>query len=261
MKNRWFVLIGFVALSSFSGWFYASNFGEDLSNKNNKSVSKVKLKEASITQNRSLSSLRNQKVENLHSKNHSPYFKNLLEEDLAKVVYHRSLELLHASPKGEALARWITLGLRFDSSEEYGDDFRLSLNEINQHPEKTLEVISKVYKQLSLNNSDVFIQSMLLNVVHQLDISKEQKIDFYLERIGDKFELDQDGSPTQASLNITSSMAFLNQYEFEKENLKEKIEASLLEHKENKKTQQELGERFIAYFPEFKADIKIWIEN
>lgn len=193
------------------------------------------------------------------SPGHSNYMKELLAEDTPRMVYERTQEIFKSLPQKEALARWIALGLRFDSSKDFGQEFETSLAGLNENPEEVLEAIAQTYSKLG--NDDAFIQTMLINVVHQLKVSKDEKISFYSERLGDKFVLDEKGEPTASSLNITNSMAFLKQYISDTSSVKAKIEASLSEHRSDKRSQRELAQRFAAYFPELESDISRWSDQ
>jgi len=257
MRNNLIGLLGVITISSILGWYFGAHQAQNASideSEQFERASGMQLRNNKV--HRSISSSSDGKHDSNFDTDQSDYFKTLMKEEVANKIYHRSKILFNDLPDGEALAIWITLGVRLDSSQDFANEFGMSLNKINQNPDQVLAKISAVYKQLG--HQDVFIQSMLLNVVHQLNTSKEQKISFYSDRLEDKFELDRNGDPTPASLNITNSMAFLNQYKFDKENLKVRIESSLLEHRANKKSQSALAERFTAYFPELRSDIKNW---
>lgn len=261
MNNNLVIFSAIIAVAGISGWYFGndSSPGTEASIAQMKSVSSDQGITATKTTTTTTASRSIASIKKDVPANSSPYMKTLLNEGAAQEVYTRSKKIFKYLPQGEALAKWIALGLRMDSSKEFGAEFQASLATINQNPEEVLEAINGAYAKLG--NDDAFIQSMLVNVVHQLNVPKEEKVNFYTERMGDKFTLDSSGEPTASALNITNSMAFLKQYSSDSQNVKSKIETSLSEHRNDKRSQKELAERFAAYFPELKGDIDKWSDQ
>ncbi len=77
-----------------------------------------------------------------------------------------------ATSHGEGAARWMTLGVLFVSTPNYGDALHQAQKEFNSNPE---DVLSTIEKQLPEIRQDPFIFQMAMNLVYQLNLDSEKK--------------------------------------------------------------------------------------
>ncbi len=152
----------------------------------------------------------------------------------------------------QALADWVVLGLQPISTKEYQDIMLKSIDDLNQSPDKVLDELSESYS--SFSREDAFLKSMLINVVHQLDVPPEDKVQFYGTRFADKVVIKDDHFDAD-SMNITNAMAFANQYIKSSSDIKDYIFKGLQRSSNDRQAQLQLAERFKAYFPEMKTEI------
>ena len=175
------------------------------------------------------------------------YWNKLLERDDMHGLFKRSIELFKDSPAKDDLAAWISLGVVMDSSSEYGELMQHSLARINKDASANLKMMENVSN--SLNPKDSFTRNQLINMASQMKVSDEEKVHFFGNEISRSVELKPDGTFSDDSLNITTSMIFFkNNVVDQDNNLSPEIRKKLLL-------------RYETYFPSIIPQLKEYINK
>lgn len=169
------------------------------------------------------------------------YFEILRSDPGVERLYVRSKELF----KDEDLAVWISIGLAFDSSVEYGELLNGSLDKINKDPKAYFAKIEQVSKNLPPEDS--FIRGQLINLVNHMNLSKKDKVKYFGSEMSRSVTLDSEGRFSPDSLNITTAMIMLKNNGVTKEEAKEFINESL-QVNSDPEIKEKLVSRFNAYF-------------
>lgn len=174
------------------------------------------------------------------------YLKELLEDPNFVEIYKKSKSKFKNYEFSEDLAVWLSIGVVFDSSAEYGNLFEISISKLNEQKNEVFEAINQETK--SIKPEDSFLRQQLINVVGVMDIEKDKKISFFGSEASRKVVLDENGDFTPDSMNITNSIAFLKQSGSSIDEAKRFFEQSLSANTDPR-IQEELKIRFNTYFP------------
>lgn len=161
-------------------------------------------------------------------------------------LYKKSSELFEGSSNKDDLATWISIGLVFDSSEEYGTLLNRSLEKINKNPSENFTLIEQVIKKLPPEES--FLRGQLINLVNNMNLGSEEKKSFFGNEMVRNVILDSEGNFSPDSLNITTAMIMLKNNGVSKEEAESFITESL-QVNNDPEIREKLLVRFNAYFP------------
>jgi hypothetical protein len=104
------------------------------------------------------------------------YFEELIQTPQTAKLYERSQKFFGSSPQGEGAAKWVTLGVVFESSARYGNALEMAMQEANRNADSVLESISQSIDSI---RRDPFIYQMTMNLVYKLDSAPEKQAEFY----------------------------------------------------------------------------------
>lgn len=174
------------------------------------------------------------------------YLKELLNDPNFIEVYNKSKLRFKNYEFSEDLAVWLSIGVVFDSSSEYGELFETSISKLNDQKNEVFTAITKETK--AIGPEDSFLRQQLINVVGVMDIKKDKKISFFGSEASRKVVLDENGEFSPDSMNITNSIAFLKQSGSSIDEARKFFEQSISINTDPK-IQEELKVRFNTYFP------------
>lgn len=238
MQKKWPYLI-VVGLVVGGTWYF---FSDSSQHQMSKTQNKQDIKRTPASQKRSLSQDITSSSAPIPPKE---YFEILRSDPGVERLYVRSKELFRDSPHKEELATWVSIGLAFDSSPEYGELLNGSLDKINQSAVSNFAQIEQVSKNLSPEDS--FIRGQLINLVNQMNVSKKDKVKYFGSEMARGVTLDSEGRFSPDSLNITTAMIMLKNNGVTKKEAKEFINESL-QVNSDPEVKEKLVSRFNAYF-------------
>lgn len=109
------------------------------------------------------------------------YFENLVSSKPTARLYEKSKEIFGNSPEGIGAAKWITLGVRLETSPQFAAAFEMATQAVNQNPDAVLE---KINKSIATIRADPFIYQMTFNLAFRLNTDLAQLTRFF----GQEFE-------------------------------------------------------------------------
>ena len=241
LKGKWpiivLILTGFILAGYFfNGGTHEEVAGIDVQRDGSRSMvshHRNKLEEASL---RTVSS----------SLSPEDYLINLRLHSEVDELYKKTSVLFKGSLNKDDLATWISIGLVFDASEEYGILLSRSLEKINKNPSENFALIEQVIKKLPPEES--FLRGQLINLVNNMDIGTEEKKSFFGSEMVRNVILDSEGNFSPDSLNITTAMIMLKDNGTSKVEAEEFISESL-QVNNDPEIREKLLVRFNAYFP------------
>lgn len=167
-------------------------------------------------------------------------------------IAKKSRELFKESTQNEDIALWISLGVIFDSSAEYGELLNHAMAKINENPYKNLEAIKEVMKKLSPEDS--FIRAQSLNLVNQMNVSSRDKVNFFGNEMQKKVHLNADGGFSDDSLNITTAMIMFKNVTNDPQDILYFAKKSF-SNNEDPIIREKLMARYKTYFPSIANEI------
>lgn len=103
-------------------------------------------------------------------------FNKLVKSPARRKLWEKAQQLYGPSASGKGAAQWVTLGVLFDSSREYGAALGLAIQQANRSPELVMEQIGQNIERI---RADPFIYQMTLNLVHHMRIDSGEIGRFY----------------------------------------------------------------------------------
>lgn len=155
------------------------------------------------SRNPSRSSFTNEELESSDK-----FFDEFTKSEATRRLYENSLKIFGKSSHGEAAARWVALGVSFDSSQEYGISLQSSLAKANQNPEGVLE---RIKESIHTVRKDPFIYQMTMNLVFQLDLNREDQGEFYAKELEDQITALTNENPSDQFWISTLGLALAKQ--------------------------------------------------
>ncbi|MBC8548904.1 MAG: hypothetical protein ISR65_12025 [Bacteriovoracaceae bacterium] len=221
-------------------------------NYNNKNI-----KVSRHSPSRSIASIKREEVVSIQMQDkfyaQNPYWQKIKNDLGVSYLYSKSLKAFKGSPQAEDLAVWISMGMLFDSSQEYGELLNHSMDALNENKDEVYDFITESVD--NLQPEDNFLRGQLLNMVNGLEVGSKRKVDFFGKEASRKVVLDERGRFSPDSLNITTSMALLKQSVQTEEQARRFIKRSL-EKNQNQQIRQKLIVRFSSYFPTLKGEFE-----
>ena len=95
---------------------------------------------------------------------------------------------------------------------------------------------------------------MLNNLVHNLEVEEEQKMEFFGTELNRPIELDEYGGLAEGSTSLLTSLIMLRQYVKNDEDVREYLGQSMKKN-ESEKLKGTLREKYLTYFPSLGDEI------
>ncbi|RLA62795.1 MAG: hypothetical protein DRQ88_13225 [Epsilonproteobacteria bacterium] len=253
--NLIIVLLLFV-LSGVSGFFFGKTRALDKNIQLKEKISEFKDKNETVNF-RKISSLakpniKKSKKSKREFKKNASYLQEYLSEDDNKELYNKTLRKFSEAHNKENMALWITLGTSFTNSKEYTTLYENSLKKLNENPDQTLNDINSQINDLT--DKDDFLRGMLNNLVHNLDVEDDKKVEFFGKELNRSITLDKNGGIKDGSTSIINSMILMKQYVVDSQTIRTYLEESLNQNK-IEKNKEALRFRYLQYFPDLKNEI------
>ncbi|WPU63660.1 hypothetical protein [Peredibacter starrii] len=239
LKRKWPIIVLLVTGFILAGYFLNGEATPDeVAGMENKE------KEAHLHQKKKSGEV-SRTVATASSLNPENYLMNLRLHSEVDELYKKTSVLFEESPNKDDLATWISIGLVFDGSEEYGILLNRSLEKINKNPSENFALIEQVIKKLPPEES--FLRGQLINLVNNMDLESEDKKSFFGSEMVRNVVLDSEGNFSPDSLNITTAMIMLKNSGTSKAEAEEFISESL-QVNNDPEIREKLLVRFNAYF-------------
>lgn len=256
MSTKLTLILGLFILSGISGFYIGKETAKDKDQELNEKISNFKDKHNKINF-RAVSSIAKPKIAKRSKakkefKKNTNFLKEYLVENDNKELYNKTLRIFSKAKNKESLALWITLGTSFTNSKEYTTLYENSLKKLNEDPDGTLNDINA--KIQDLTGKDDFLRGMLNNLVHNLEVDNDKKINFYGTELKRSISLDANGGIKEGSTSIINSMILMKQHVVDSQTIKTYLEESLNQNK-LEKNREALRFRYLQYFPELKNQI------
>lgn len=172
--------------------------------------------------------------------------KNVISGEPTKKLYEKTLSIFGESTYGQGASRWITLGIMFDSSPEYGSSLKIAQHDANTNPQ---EIWNSIQKSLTIIRNDPFIYEMTVNLMHVLDLPSDQKAKFYGEEFQHQFS-NVSGEPSTSFWVSTIGFVFAQQEGISGDLLKPYFKKAFKETKASEKVKLEMQTAIEFYFPD-----------
>jgi len=256
MGTKLILVLGLFILSGASGFFIGKNKAKEKNIELKEKITEFKDKNDKINL-RAVSSvakpnIKKSKKRKKETKKNTSYLKEYLSEDDNKELYNKTLRKFSMAKNKESMALWITLGTSFTNSKEYTTLYENSLKKLNENPDQTLKDINA--QRNDLTEKDDFLRGMLNNLVHNLEVADDQKVDFFGKELRRSITLDKNGGIKDGSTSIINSMILMKQYVVDSQTIKTYLEESLNQNT-REKNREALRFRYLQYFPELKNEI------
>ncbi|WP_408096684.1 hypothetical protein ACJVC5_16740 [Peredibacter sp. HCB2-198] len=242
LKGKWPLIVLLVTGTILAGYFFKGETHEEVAMMDEKEQES----HAKVPHRREKSGETSRTVASASSVDPKNYLLNLRLNSDVDELYKKTSELFEGSANKDDLATWISIGLVFDGSEEYGTLLSRSLEEINKNPSENFALIEQVIKKLPPEES--FLRGQLINLVNNMNLGSEEKKSFFGSEMVRNVILDSEGNFSPDSLNITTAMIMLKNSGTSKAEAEEFITESL-QVNNDPEIREKLLVRFNAYFP------------
>jgi hypothetical protein len=174
------------------------------------------------------------------------YFEELVKVPQTAKLYQRSKGFFGSSSEGDGAARWVTLGVVFESSPRYGNALEIAMQDANRNAES---VLSEIDKSIGSIRRDPFIYQMTMNLVYKLDAAPEKQAEFYGRELEQQLQLLSSGKPTDSFWVSTLGLMFAQQAGVKGEALFPYLKRGLEKSKGSPQVLAEFKQSAMFYFP------------
>lgn len=209
---------------------------------------KLSREKSPVKAKRQLSSIDNSMSEKQNETDIDKIYKDkFLKGSEAKKLKEEVNQIFKNAKNKENIEKWIVMSLYF-SGEEGFESVMLEAREnlIANSKEVFLDIMDAQYEIAK----DPFVEQASLSVISILDLPGSKKAEYYETVIQRKLWVES-GKLDDASLNISTAMAFMKQENLEPERIGEILSIAISENEHDPAALERIFERIAAYYPEF----------
>lgn len=104
------------------------------------------------------------------------YFNEIVSDPNTNKLFAKTVGILGESQESVGAAMWMTMGVRFESSKEYGRTLNSALDQANKGADT---VYQKVMDKIDEIRKDPFVYQMTMNLIAKLAVEKAKRTEFF----------------------------------------------------------------------------------
>ncbi|MGE3609059.1 MAG: hypothetical protein AB7I27_05685 [Bacteriovoracaceae bacterium] len=181
-------------------------------------------------------------------RNHHDYFKKvILQNPMAKELYHNSLQVLGDHREAALVAEFIAEGVAREDTPIFGQYMKDLLSDLNAGNKDVAELV--INKEKLLQKSK-FQYQMVLNMAYAMKLPTDAKTRILGGALLQPFIYDKNGSITPESTNISNGMILMKNSQLPKDKVFAFLQLGMKVNKNHPAALKEFQYRANAYFPE-----------
>jgi hypothetical protein len=177
------------------------------------------------------------------------YLRDLMTDPAFSTFFNFTLDFFGDSPAAYPAARFVGLTLLFDSSPENFYLRTWTQKEIEESSEEIMKTIEAKADQIDVNP---YFHSRMLNLVHQLDIPADRKLNFYSKTLEKPLEINDQGELHDYSLAFETALILSKQSKISSGDFGAVISRAIIANANDPQKMESLKVRVVTYYPELR---------
>lgn len=181
------------------------------------------------------------------------YFNHFMSDVTFNKFFHYTLDFFGNSEAGFAAARFVSMTLIFEESAEKHAVMNWIVKDLQKNSKILHETLAQKRDQVTKN---AYFHSRMLSLVHQLDVPREEKLQFFGKTIVSPVELNEQGHLQETSLPFETALILA------KSSMRSPFEVTgwvreALKQNPSSEAKRAIQSRVLMFFPELK-DLELW---